>query len=1087
MVQQCQPGFVFDEKLGRCIRPRTDQQRQRTQKISRKALAGQQLRQGRQQRAVEKEQQTAIRSTQIQFSGQKRVPDTFQDIASNILRQEQQKISDPQGRFPNLPRTTSFDFGGRIFSIDAEGNLTDIGAGRTQVGGTKIIGISDTGRRTNLGRSTTSQVDPETGQIITTAGRAPIGTFQRESGGQGIGTIGPGQEELAASFQRGGRDPGTVPTGLEGELSGVEKQIKLTEAGLLGGLSRGATKTIAQIGEIDFAKQFGIFTRNAPKPAPGEDPRDFAVKIANWKVENITKAFNKSMQNWEQQKIIDAIQKQQEAFTTPGFSFKSKNQIQKELENDNNLNSAFNQAVTRFESDRKALTEANIKKRTARLGTGSEKSRELATKAIEAEERQKEKEDIAIGLADLEKQKAERIESITDQQFTTEGSLQAEIKRKEGLTLDERAAEEKADFIENKTEDLMANDPSLTLNSAIAQAKKIFKGDEGKPPSIKEISSDLDDIILAEGFDKNTSFGVAVSAFGNDLTEASEYMERRGFTKSDIIRQKEEYQVDVLGFDQEQIDASKKGQAKVQQQTSFLAGNIKIGDLGTFLDNAEASKNPKDYQKMLDIALTSGNLDANSEELVRNRKTISELRSGKSAKAAGKFDFDVLPLEAQEAVLRVGKLAFGTRISDKEGERILSIVSNPENKGKSVFDISTSILGFKPRANIKLGENLVSKLSQSLGRDEGLSVFPLDALSKFLTDGNKKAAINLVEKLVTERAKEVEGGDFIAESFIKRGVQKVNEVEKLINAAKSADEDLDIGNFTGTVENWLGRFKGTKEAEIKAKIVSAIAEMRNKLLGSAVTPTEERFLEPLIPELSDRIPVLLNKLAAIKSQGLTDLNSIRTTFGLPEINEEQLLDIEKRIPLYEEGITELGATRPTGETDIFSLTASVEGTPTSHSQDQDFQGNTFASHGSFQMNREAATKFAQLMEFSNTDPESPEFIAEWDRLASEPDFVENERNFIKLTHFDPQIQKLTNAKLPQFIINDKRFQQLVLDVAVNSGPNTDIIIQALKGKSFGSIDDVIRLITEERSRRAKGTPLEVGLNKRFQTVATALS
>ena len=172
---------------------------------------------------------------------------------------------------------------------------------------------------------------------------------------------------------------------------------------------------------------------------------------------------------------------------------------------------------------------------------------------------------------------------------------------------------------------------------------------------------------------------------------------------------------------------------------------------------------------------------------------------------------------------------------------------------------------------------------------------------------------------------------------------------------------------------------------------------------------------------------------------------------------------------------------------IFSLTSSVEGKPTTHAQDQDFRGNRFSSHGSFQMNRGVAIAFAQSMGFENLDPESEEFIEEWDRATSDTDFEENERNFIKTTHFDPQLAKLRKSGFPEIILSNNKFQQLVMDVAVNSGPNTDLIISALRGKSFKTIQDIIKLITQERINRARGTPLEAGLNKRFQTVATSLS
>ena len=139
------------------------------------------------------------------------------------------------------------------------------------------------------------------------------------------------------------------------------------------------------------------------------------------------------------------------------------------------------------------------------------------------------------------------------------------------------------------------------------------------------------------------------------------------------------------------------------------------------------------------------------------------------------------------------------------------------------------------------------------------------------------------------------------------------------------------------------------------------------------------------------------------------------------------------------------------------------------------------------MNRGTASRFGQAMGFKNTDPESEEFKTEWDEMAKDEDFVENEQKFIRQTHFEPQINQLRNEKFPESLLNNNKFQQLVLDVAVNSGANTDIIITALKRSPFRNIDDIIRLVTEERKRRAEGTELESGLFKRFDTVKSSLT
>ena len=70
--------------------------------------------------------------------------------------------------------------------------------------------------------------------------------------------------------------------------------------------------------------------------------------------------------------------------------------------------------------------------------------------------------------------------------------------------------------------------------------------------------------------------------------------------------------------------------------------------------------------------------------------------------------------------------------------------------------------------------------------------------------------------------------------------------------------------------------------------------MRNTLLGSAVTPTEEAYLAPLIPDISDKPDVFLSKIQRLASEPLRELNSIRTTYGLIPLTFETLKNINLR-------------------------------------------------------------------------------------------------------------------------------------------------------------------------------------------------
>ena len=81
--------------------------------------------------------------------------------------------------------------------------------------------------------------------------------------------------------------------------------------------------------------------------------------------------------------------------------------------------------------------------------------------------------------------------------------------------------------------------------------------------------------------------------------------------------------------------------------------------------------------------------------------------------------------------------------------------------------------------------------------------------------------------------------------------------------------------------------------------------MRNKLSGSAVTPSEEAFLEPLIPKLGDSPENFIQKLEQLRQNPLDQLNSVRGSVFLKDLDEGTLLDKAQRVSLYQDGVQEV--------------------------------------------------------------------------------------------------------------------------------------------------------------------------------------
>jgi hypothetical protein len=215
---------------------------------------------------------------------------------------------------------------------------------------------------------------------------------------------------------------------------------------------------------------------------------------------------------------------------------------------------------------------------------------------------------------------------------------------------------------------------------------------------------------------------------------------------------------------------------------------------------------------------------------------------------------------------------------------------------------------------VGLSENLRNTLLSVAGED-GLAGFDMLGLARLINNGSDSQAVQRVEQIVYDRAKEVEADSYIGEFSARYALSKGQEVRTLIDSMSEdgadvtsgflgvgkTDTEAPIGVVKGTMQNWLGRFRGEDATAIRTSVTSMVAEMRNRLSGTAVTDSEAAFLEPLIPDLSDSPANFMKKLEQLESDPLLRLNTIRSTFNLPSLNEESLLNSTKRVGLYSTG------------------------------------------------------------------------------------------------------------------------------------------------------------------------------------------
>lgn len=121
----------------------------------------------------------------------------------------------------------------------------------------------------------------------------------------------------------------------------------------------------------------------------------------------------------------------------------------------------------------------------------------------------------------------------------------------------------------------------------------------------------------------------------------------------------------------------------------------------------------------------------------------------------------------------------------------------------------------------------------------------------------------------------------------------------------------------------------------------------------------------------------------------------------------------------------------------------------------DFGG---ASYGEYQLASKTGTlqrflsKSGFADQFKGMAPGSKEFNEKWLELSKNPDFVKGQHEFIKNTHYDPQMNLLAKSGI-DLSGRGAAVQDSVWSTAVQFGGGSSLIKKALSGKSVSSMSD----------------------------------
>lgn len=235
-----------------------------------------------------------------------------------------------------------------------------------------------------------------------------------------------------------------------------------------------------------------------------------------------------------------------------------------------------------------------------------------------------------------------------------------------------------------------------------------------------------------------------------------------------------------------------------------------------------------------------------------------------------------------------------TKLKDnvKEAERLDKVVEEGLRMGKSAQEVGDDLIGFRIKEKSPFADTMRNYISRSeLDQNEMANV------SRLINNKDFVGAISLVENNLMEKVKNSNPDGYFGEAVATTAVRRANEIAKLYNELKEKNL-LPVGVAKGTLQDALGRLKSREAQQLKTKITEAVADMRNQLSGTNVTESEQKFLEPKIPALSDSVDNFIVKLQQLQTEPLRKLNDVRSQFDLPRLNSNQLFNKTARVSLY---------------------------------------------------------------------------------------------------------------------------------------------------------------------------------------------
>ncbi|SET41334.1 Predicted chitinase [Nitrosomonas marina] len=260
---------------------------------------------------------------------------------------------------------------------------------------------------------------------------------------------------------------------------------------------------------------------------------------------------------------------------------------------------------------------------------------------------------------------------------------------------------------------------------------------------------------------------------------------------------------------------------------------------------------------------------------------------------------------------------------------------------------------------------------------------------------------------------------------------------------------------------FLGDMAGRNAGEYLSDIIGEKFDIKDELAGAwnrSLSTMEDQF-NSLMNKFGSMFDSISNKISSTWNS-LTE--SIKDKFGIDVkgsiskgVDAVKNSSIVKSIREKFSSITQTDKDWTLGQTSRM-LESGREGAGAISTGDGDFGG---PSYGTYQLSSNRGTLQGFLgsteygQQFSDLKPGTDAFNKKWREIAeNDPDFGKAQHNFIRETHFDPQMEKLASSGI-DLSERGKAVQDAVFSTAVQFGGNTSVIQKSLEGRNVDKMSD----------------------------------